>query len=177
MNLCAPTVQDVEQVRLWRNNCLETLRTPYPLTKEMQEQFYREVICTRNSKHRYWSISETEDGIEYMIGFGGLTNIEWENRLAEISLIINPEFRRQGKGEQAVELLLREGFNNMNLENIYGECYETNSMQGFWKKVCDKYSGKAVILPQRKYWNGKYYDSLYFSINRNKFVLTLSEIL
>ena len=73
MELKAPTRQDVERVRHWRNNALETLRTPYLISEEMQANFY-DSLQNRESRNRYWSIYDNDE----LIGFGGLTGIEWE---------------------------------------------------------------------------------------------------
>ncbi len=161
MELKAPTRQDVERVRRWRNTALETLRTPYLLTEEMQANFY-ESLNNRNSPHRYWSIY---DGIE-LIGFIGLTNIEWENGLAEISLILDCKRRGKGYGSRAVAMILDTGFGNMGLKTIYGECYECNPAVEFWKKVTENHGGYCVMIPRRKLWQGQLFDALHFSIWR-----------
>lgn len=155
------TRADCEQVRQWRNNCLYALRTPYGLTEEMQAKFYDDVICDRNARARFWGI-----WIEArFIGMAGLENIEWENGCAEISMIIDPDCHSKGYGIQATDMLLDKGFNQMRLETIYGECYECNPAVEFWKKVCSKYNASKTFLPNRKYWGGVLYDSLYFSID------------
>ena len=182
MKLKALSLADLEQVRLWRNECLLALRTPFPLTREQQEQFYRDVICNRQANARYWGITEPIDTgygnfqdsqwvpvLNYnLIGMCGLENIQWENRLAEISIILNPEYRGNGYGKKAVDLLLDQGFNYLNLENIYGECYTCNPAIDFWGEITKKYKASWITLPSRKYWNGKYYDSVYFNIARER---------
>lgn len=173
MKLEPLTLDQCQQVRLWRNDCLETLRTPYPLTCEQQKEFYRDVVCDRNSPHRYWAIIEegTIKKIAFadtFLGMGGLTYISFENRIAEISLIINPRYRglRIGIGEKAVNLLLDQAFNYLNLRTVFGECFKSNPAWGFWQKLNNAY---LTDLPKRKYFDGKYWDSLYFSIDKGDF--------
>jgi RimJ/RimL family protein N-acetyltransferase len=161
MGLSALTKDDVEKVRHWRNNQLEALRTPFLLTEEMQAEFYDKVVCNRQANARFWALR-----FYGLTGMAGLVNIEWENRIAEISLILDPSQTHRGYGTQAVDLVLSEGFNNMNLQNIYGECYLCNPAVDFWRKVIQRYNAKTTILPNRKYWQGKYWDSLYFNIRR-----------
>ena len=101
---------------------------------------------------------------------GGFTNIQWQNRLAEISLIVDPEKRDKGYGEKAVELLLDQAFKQLNLKTVFGECYGCNEAAcGFWQSLTAKYKGFTTALPNRKYWNGEYHNSLYFSIDRDDF--------
>lgn len=180
MKLKALSLLDCEQVRQWRNETLVSLRTPFLLTREMQERFYSEAICNRQADARYWGIFiEQDTGYadsklesitqDILIGMCGLENISWENRNAEISIILNPEYHGKGYGSQAVNLLLDQGFNYLNLENIFGECYSCNPAVEFWKKISQKYNAKCCYLPNRKYWNDVYYDSLYFNINKSDF--------
>lgn len=161
----------------WRNNHMESLRTPYMITDGMQEKFYEDVICNRDSPYRYWALKETRKELkeknnltlndEVFVGVGGLTNISWENRKAEISLIIGDDYQRMGLGEKAVELLLDQAFNYLNLQNVYGEVYRCNEPgMIFWKKIIKKYKAKEVMLPDRKYYDGQYWLSLYFTINK-----------
>ncbi len=163
MKLKALTLEDAQRAREWRNDTRVSLRTPFLLTEKMQEDFYFNL--SRDARMRYWAI----EGEAVTVGAGGLVGIEWENRIAEISLILDPSKRGKGYGMEAVDLILHEGFCNMNLANIYGECYECNPAAKFWAKVCRKYEAYTTALPQRKYWNGKYYDSLYFNIGGDKF--------
>lgn len=160
------TIKDIEKIRTWRNIQIESLRTPFFLTQEMQKKFYDDQVCSRNSFCRFWAVRGNLAEIN-LIGMVGIVNIEWENRLGEISIIISPNQRGKGQGKKAIDLLLNAGFNQLNLENIYGECYEVNKNYiKFWEGICNKYNAITAKLPNRKYWNGWYYDSMYFNINR-----------
>ena len=174
MKLEPLTKEQCQKVRIWRNQISESLRTPYLLTEEMQDRFYEEVVCNRNSPHRYWAIvGEIEISGQkrscVLVGMGGLINIEWHNRLAEISLIIDPKLRDKGYGEKTVDLLLDQAFNYLNLQTVFGECYLCNPGWEFWGDITDKHNGKILLLPNRKFWKGTYYDSLYFSIDKAHF--------
>lgn len=143
----------------------------------MQDDFYDRVINDRDSKHRYFAIIEDigktyfEDYITTKepkyIGMGGLTNIEWENGTAEISLIINPEYQGKGKGTAAVELLLDEAFNKMRLYSVFGEVYNCGN-RGFWEVMVRAFKGYKADLKNRKYYNGKMHDSMWFSFARKE---------
>jgi len=162
---------DVELIRVWRNENLNALRTPFLLTKEMQEDFYNNVISNRQSNNRFWGLNDSTLE-ESFVGMIGLVNIEWENSIAEISIIINPSIRKNGVGEKAIDILLDQGFNQLNLSNIYGECYKCNKAHIFWEKICNKYNAYVTMLPARKYYNGEYYDSMYFNINALDYLKT-----
>jgi hypothetical protein len=97
------------------------------------------------------------------VGLGGLTNIEWENSRAEISLIINPALRGRGYGEDSVKLLLREGFRNIGLNVIWGEVYNCAN-RGFWERCIENMPGESVEIPWSvKLWNGERYGAMMFA--------------
>jgi RimJ/RimL family protein N-acetyltransferase len=163
MKLQPLTANDCETIRQWRNENLIPWRTPYPLTDLMQDNFYKNIVSNPDSPHRYWAIYEHKQ----LIGMGGITNIQWENSIGEITLLINPSLQHKGYGEKAVELLLDNAFNRLNLQTVFGECYESNPAATFWAEITEKYNGYRTSLPNRKYWDGRYWDSLYFSIDRD----------
>lgn len=165
---------DIDAINEWRNASKVGLRTNGPETIEQQENFFQQL--TKRTDWRFWAIEvdkiidvdTTNDTYEpTLIGQGGFTNISLDNRNAEISLIIDPYWRGKGYGKEAVELLLEQAFDYMNIQNVYGEVYDCND-EGvvFWQKVVDKYGTYFIRLPSRKYWEGKFHDSLYFNLNR-----------
>ena len=151
------SIEDMEPIRQWRNQCLSTLRTPFPLTTEQQEQWYRDEICNRSSRSRFVGIEESGE----LVGYGGIENIQWENRIGEISLLIDPKKHKQGYGFRAACHIINTAFNDLNLHTVYAECYQNNPAVKFWDRVfANQYK---TILPNRKYDYGRYYDSVYYS--------------
>lgn len=143
---------------------MESLRTGYMTNSERQKNWYDSLDPM---VHRYWAFfSPDSEAPHGQFAFGGLTYISWENRSAEISLIVRPGDRKKGGGMESVRLLLHEGFHNMNLRVIYGEVYHCNPGRHFWRKVYEFWNAETAELPKRKYWDGKYFDSTYFAITR-----------
>ena len=179
MNLRALELDDMEYIRQWRNQCLDTLRTPCPLTKEQQEDWYRNEICNRQSRSRFWGIwvpgfsskSVNATSVKFcshrLIGYGGIENIQWENSIGEISLLINPEYQGQGYGKQAAIEIITQAFNRLNLHTVFGEVYMSNPAYAFWAKLVNLYDNNFnTVIPDRKYLDGKYYNSMYFSVSQ-----------
>jgi len=150
--------QDMETVRGWRNDIMETLRTPYELTEEMQQDFYREVICDRRGSTRYWGFWRGSN----LVGYGGIENIEWENRRGEISVLIAPRRRGEGLGAAAVASILTRAFDYLNLDIVHGECYYSSKAVDFWYKMAVRYNGHTTVLPGTKYYKRRYWSSLLF---------------
>ena len=84
MNMTGARMEDAGVVAHWRNDARQTLRTTGFCTIDLQEKF----IENLNPRiHRYFSFLDGGD----FVAFGGLTDIQWENRIAEISLIVDPD--------------------------------------------------------------------------------------
>lgn len=184
MQLKVLSYPDCEQARIWRNDSMSMNRTPYLLTQEQQGRFYQEQVNNRLANARYWGIWEESKSLklnfehkesinypvvenpetEQFIGMGEITNISPENRNGEIGLIMHPE--HLGEADKAIDLILEQGFDNLNLENIFGECYLCSPYLQIWETAARKYNAICNYLPNRKYWDGKYYGSLNFNINR-----------
>ena len=166
---------DMEQIREWRNEVQNTLRTPYMLTQEMQREYYDNVICNRGSTTRYWAFVEPvlyeasgEEWPEHeLMGYGGLESIEWENSRGEISLLINPDKRHEGLGREAVAMILEQAFSYLNLNSVHGECYASGPVP-FWQKIVAEYDAFHTWLPATKFWQGKYHQSYYFTFERGE---------
>lgn len=177
--LAVLTVKDCEEARVWRNEWRESLRTPFLLTEDMQRDFYQRVVCNRDAHDRYWAIERVNASIvqdgdavvgRVIVAMTGLTGIQWENGLAEISLIVGPSYHGKGVGSAAVRLVLEEAFLRMRLLTVSGEVYECNTEAvPFWKKVTALAGGSIVTLPRRKWWDGKLWDSLWFTIPADGF--------
>lgn len=165
--LDALTAADCEIARQWRNTDEVRLgfRTPYMLTEEMQASFYRDVVCNRNAPHRYWAV---RDEAGAFVALAGLSFIQWENGLAEISLDVDPARRNQGIGADAVELVLREGFKRMRLLRVVGEVYNHNPGRAFWLRMVERFHGQTCFSPRGKFWNGELHDAtaFYFEADR-----------
>ncbi|MFW9969294.1 MAG: GNAT family N-acetyltransferase [Candidatus Odinarchaeota archaeon] len=172
MKLKSLSINDMEQIRQWRNEQLQMLRTSFPLTKEMQEDFYNNEICNRQSNSRYWGVWTTCENVAMdLIGMCGIENIQWENRLGEISLLLNPKLELGFCMKEALNLLLDKAFFYLNLENVFTEVYDCSLFKQFWIKIYNKYNNgiAAPKLPNKKYYNGVFYDSLHLNINKEKY--------
>lgn len=155
----------------WRAQNPEAYRTVQPISREKQQRFFKRQSLGLDPNNIYWTLEMREPADSWSVGMGGLTNISWETRLGEISLVLNPYCRGRGYGAASVDAILRHGFKIMNLENIFGEVYTCNGALGFWRKVVSRYGGfwTPEPMPGRKYYNGRYYGSHFFNISKPQF--------
>ena len=144
-----------------RNKCLETLRTinPTPVSIDHQVKW----LDSMNDGEKYFFIRHSRTAPAH--GYCGLDKISHTNRTAEISLLVFQSERGKGYGSEAVRLLLDRAFNTYHLNVVFGECYQTTTNWDFWEKCGFVFEGD---LRQRKWWNGKFYNSIIFSMTRDE---------
>ena len=59
-----------------------------------------------------------EDGGGDLVGRCGLIRVDWKNRVGEIGIMIGAPYRGRGYGTEAMELLCRFAFQEMNLHKL-----------------------------------------------------------
>jgi len=133
-----------------------------------------------SSQHRKWltDFKNTDRFLRFMIelenghtiGMNGLSNIDWKNRVAEISLKVSPSAKGRMPGDtfDAQVGLLRFAFLEMGMNRIEGFTYTDNA---FSLKIAKKCGFKEEgILKQRVYRNGKFCDQKAIAILKNDFI-------
>lgn len=105
-------------------------------------------------------------GLHMHVGVCGLTSIDRVNQTAEFSLYIAPEYHRLGYGKEALKELLRVGFNNHNLNRIWGETFDGNPALKMFKAIGMRVEG---TLRQSYFRDGHFIDSVIVSMLRGEF--------
>lgn len=156
MTLYPPSLEDWLRVGQWRLSCPEALRTPYPVSPEEQEKHYHEVVAARRTDVRWWMA-----GPNCAVGLEGISPT---NRRAEVSLIVAQEWQKKGLGREAWKSVLREAWYTLNLHSVWGECYECSKGLVFWQKVVLEQGGTGVLVPDTKWWAGRWWRSWIFTV-------------
>jgi hypothetical protein len=83
--------EDKYPIMQWRNEQLDILRQSTPLTKEMQEAYFKNVVDSLfiEEKPLQLLFSFLYNGT--LIGYGGLVHINWKDANAEISFLLATE--------------------------------------------------------------------------------------
>lgn len=103
-----------------------------------------------------------------LIGTVGLHDIDHINRRATLGIMIGDKnYRGNGYGTEAIQLILDYGFNYLNLNNIKLDLMEFNERA----LACYKKCGFKEYGRRRKcnFINGKYYDTIEMDILREEF--------
>ena len=115
VRLRAPERGDLPTFVRWFNDPEATqflLRGP-PMSLEEEEQWYADML---KREDRVFCI-ETMEG--KLIGNIGIMQLDWTNRRAEIGVMIGEkEYWSRGYGTEAITLLLRYMFEELNLERV-----------------------------------------------------------
>jgi RimJ/RimL family protein N-acetyltransferase len=83
--------QDVLRIKEWRNDQIDVLRQKTMLTDEDQINYYHNVVLPSMQEKQPQIILFSFLLHEDCIGYGGLTNVEWMHKRAEISFLLATE--------------------------------------------------------------------------------------
>jgi len=158
---------DLEQLRDWRNSdWLRPFVREYRLLNMINqrdwldhisrsrevEMFGIEAFFIANDTVRQWNL----------IGVCGLTNINWANRTAEISLYIKPSHQGEGIGAQVLEALRQKAFGEFNLHRLWAEIYSNNQASIRLFEKCGY--AKEGVQREHVFKQGEYHDSLIYGL-------------
>ena len=157
--------EDLKYLRDWRNK--EDFRRNFREVRELsltdQEKWFESI---QNTKHINFMFTIVDLETNEPIGAAGLLYINWINRSADFSFYIGKDdiyIDDKDASLEAVDLLIKYGFNNLNLNKIWMELYEfdTKKIDIFTKKFNFKQDG---LLRENCFEDGKYWDSYLISL-------------
>jgi len=134
----------------------------WPNTPEDQLEF---LAASRRSRDRL-VLSVVERGTDRLIGVCSLSSIDWINRYADIAVVIGePEFRRGPVAIEIVTMLLRIGFNRLNLRVIKGGYLDCNPAT---RAILALFRFEEVGRFRDLVWcGGRYVDSVLVMLRRD----------
>ena len=122
--------------------------------------------CAKNTDNREFDIGELNSN--KLVGTISLGQFSWVNRSSVLGIFIgDKDFRDNGYGTEAINLLLEYGFKYLNLHSIRLDLIAINERAHKCYLKCGfKDTGRsrdAIFL------NGKYYDELHMDILESEF--------
>lgn len=141
----------------------------YPLSLAEEESWFAEMI-KRPPAARPMAIEiqpDPEKDVWVFVGNCGFFEPNWEDSSAEIGIHIGEkQYWDQGFGTKAMNLLLKFGFESLNLHRLYLRVFETN------QRAIRSYEKAGFVLEgkmrEAQYMNGTYVDVLFMSILRHE---------
>ncbi len=150
-------MEDRYDIMEWRNEQIYHLRQSEPLTKEMQDKYFENVISNLflQDKPSQILFSYLENNV--CIGYGGLVHINWIDKNAEISFIMKTSLEKEEFHKHwsiYLNLLAQVAFEELPLHKIYTyafdlrpHLYEALEANGFIKEA---------VLKEHCYFNKTY---------------------
>jgi diamine N-acetyltransferase len=157
--------EDIPNFVRWLNDreVTEFLLQSSPLSKAMEEKWFDSQLSIPATTGQVLAI-ETKVGTDWVhIGNTGLHNADPVTREAEFGIFIGEKsYWNQGLGREAIHLILKHGFEDLNLNRIYLFVFEHN-LRGI---AAYKAAGfvQEGTLREAIYKNGRYYNVLVMSV-------------
>lgn len=131
----------------------------------VDEKWYSEYLANRSSAIRFAIVDTVKD---FVIGTVQLTAIHQINRSAEFSIMVGEkDYWNKGAGTAATELVLRHGFDDLNLNRIYLTVLTNNLRAIFlYRKFGFRQEG---ILRQSIYKQGHFNDQMLMSLLKEEY--------
>jgi RimJ/RimL family protein N-acetyltransferase len=162
-------MEDRYSIMQWRNEQMYHLRQAQPLTKAKQDDYFENVVTKLfNQEHPNQLLFSFLKG-EECIGYGGLVHINWIDKNAEISFIMETELEKQSFEKYwglFLDLMKQVAFSELNFHKIF--TYAFDMRPRLYKAIEEKDFRKEAILKEHCLFNGKYMDVVIHSkINSN----------
>lgn len=122
-------IEDIFLIKKWRNEQMDVLRQKSMLTDEGQKRYYSEVVQPGFKEEQPKMILFSYLRMGSCIGYGGLTNIDWEAGRAEISFLVDTE---RTKDAQVYEddfvafltLMKKVAFQDLHFNRLFTETFD-----------------------------------------------------
>lgn len=148
----------------WRNEQIYHLRQNKPLTKEDQDSYFENVVSKLFDQDKPDQILFSFLKEDQCIGYGGLVHINWEDKNAEISFLMDTILEKDFFKLYWItflKLLEEVAFKEIRLHKIYTYAFDLRPKLYF---AMDKAGfSKEAVLKQHGYFEGKFIDVIIHS--------------
>lgn len=137
-----------------------------PLSLVREEHWFEEMLKRPAEEHPF-ALEIQQEQKWILIGSCGLFDIDWISRKAEIGIMIGDKRQwNKGYGTETMQLILKHGFETLNLHRLYLKVYDTNP------SAIRAYEKAGFVLEARlreaHFADGLYHDDLIMSVLRSE---------
>jgi RimJ/RimL family protein N-acetyltransferase len=168
--------EDRYKIMKWRNEQIFHLRQLKNIEKKEQDDYFKNVVSKlfEDDKPQQILFSYLENG--KCIGYGGLVHINWNDKNAEISFVLNTNLENKFIENWIIFLFLIEkvGFDNLNFNKLFTYAFDLRPKL-YTALDLSGYTKEAILVNQT-FFNDKYIDVIIHSkFKNNKFILRRAE--
>lgn len=121
--------EDIEFIRVCRNSQKNILRQSKDISKKMQINYFEKIVWPQLALDKPSMILLSLFCKNKIIGYGGLVNISWDNKRAEISYIVNNDINENKISYKSCMnnflcLIKKIAFINLSINRIYTETFD-----------------------------------------------------
>ena len=155
--------EDMEQIRQWRNAQMSVLRQSTELSVIDQETYFEKVIKPSFSDSKTKTLLFSLFKNKELIGYGGLVNISWKDKRAEMSFLLDPKRLKDNSSYRQdmthfIHLIKVVVFEEMQFNRLFAETF---SFRTFHISILESNGFvEEGILRQHIMESGQYYNSI-----------------
>jgi len=156
--------EDRFEIMQWRNEQIYHLRQSEPLTRDKQEHYFNTNIASLFTQDKPSQILFSLLKGEQCIGYGGLVHINWIDKHAELSFIMETELEKEAFNfhwSKFLAIIEKVAFEELSLHKIYTyafdlrpHLYDVLELNGYFKDA---------ILKDHCFSQGDFKDVLIYS--------------
>lgn len=151
--------EDRYSIMQWRNEQIYHLRQAEPLTKERQDYYFEHVVAQLFDQEKPNQILFSFLQDEQCIGYGGLVHINWIDKNAEISFIMDTQLEKEHfhfHWKTYLSLLEQVAFKELGLHKIY--TYAFDLRPHLYEAVESAGYEKEAVLKEHCLFEGNFKD-------------------
>lgn len=151
--------EDRIDIMKWRNEQMYHLRQAEPLTAESQEIYFKETVASLFNQEKPDQLLFSYLKNDKCIGYGGLVHINWLDKNAEISFIMNTELEEekfQLYWSNYLHMIESVGFSELGFHKLY--VYAFDLRPHLYKVLLDSNYFRDAILKEHCYFNDQFSD-------------------
>lgn len=155
--------EDIFEIKNWRNMQIDVLRQNKILTNEDQKNYFDKIILKSFTEENPKIILFSFLQGKICIGYGGLTNIDWLSKRAEISFLLNPENIKKNEVYEDnfsafLSLMKMVAFEELKFNRLFTETFNIRPLHiSILERNGFKLEG---VMKEHVLINGKFTDSL-----------------
>lgn len=138
--------------------------------EEARELILGNLLSMELGEALVWAICRPSDG--ELIGLVGFWRLQLQHHKGEVGYLLDPIFKGRGYTSEAVQLVLEHVFLTLGWNKVEADILPQNHAS---KRVVEKAGFKQeLLLRNHEFWEGKFYDQVWYGLTRSEFLSSLA---